>query len=43
MITVNACHNTNCRNNDDGQCQCVFGVEIDSFGRCSERMDEEGE
>ena len=43
MITVNACYNYNCKNNDNGQCQCFFGVEIDSSGLCAERMDEEEE
>lgn len=34
MTIVNRCNNTRCACNDDGQCEYVWGVELDEDGEC---------
>jgi hypothetical protein len=46
MITVNQCGCTTCVNNDGyGECECIWGIEINQLGECEqyeERYVEDG-
>ena len=42
MVTVNSCAQLDCACNNDGECTCIWGIEIDETGNCATYESDDG-